>query len=181
MALTEIILTAFWAMLPAYIPNNAAVIFGGGKPVDMGRNWRGNRILGDGKTWRGSIGGIAAGVVVALILNAILPQAQKLTGAEFASFPFLVVLLLPTGAILGDIAASFIKRRLDRERGAPFPGVDQLDFVAGSLGLLFIFEGSWASSVFTPQVLAVVLIITPVLHLGTNFIGFRLGLKDEPW
>lgn len=78
MTLTEIILTAFWAMLPAYIPNNAAVIFGGGKPVDLGKKWKGKRILGDGKTWRGSIGRTAAGATVALLLNGILPRANSL-------------------------------------------------------------------------------------------------------
>lgn len=63
----------------------------------------------------------------------------------------------------------------------PLPGVDQLDFVAGSLGLVFLLAYPWASKVFTPAVLAVILVITPVLHLGTNFIGFKMGLKEEPW
>ncbi len=45
---------ALWAMLPAYIPNNAAVLAGGGRPIDGGRTWGGRRVLGDGKTWRGT-------------------------------------------------------------------------------------------------------------------------------
>lgn len=43
----DIVLTAMWLMLPAYIPNSNAVVFAGGKPIDGGRN------LGDGKTTEG--------------------------------------------------------------------------------------------------------------------------------
>ena len=57
-------LSGFWLMLPAFLPNSAAVVFGGGKPIDFGRLWRGKRILGDGKTWTGLIGGISAGVAL---------------------------------------------------------------------------------------------------------------------
>ncbi|MFB6219607.1 MAG: CDP-archaeol synthase, partial [Halobacteriaceae archaeon] len=58
----EVVGVALWAMLPAYVPNNAAVLVGGGRPIDGGRTWRGRRLLGDGKTWRGTAGGVAAGV-----------------------------------------------------------------------------------------------------------------------
>ncbi len=55
MTLLETIVIAFWAMLPAYVPNNAAVLAGGGRPIDGGRTWDGKRVLGDGKTWRGTL------------------------------------------------------------------------------------------------------------------------------
>lgn len=35
------LVSALWAMLPAYLPNNAAVLFGGGPPIDGGREWNG--------------------------------------------------------------------------------------------------------------------------------------------
>ena len=51
----ETVAVAIWAMLPAYIPNNVAVLAGGGRPIDGGRTLDdGNRALGDGKTWRGT-------------------------------------------------------------------------------------------------------------------------------
>ncbi|MFC6754525.1 CDP-archaeol synthase, partial [Halorubrum tibetense] len=40
----SLVATAFWAMLPAYVPNNAAVLAGGGRPIDGGREWRGARV-----------------------------------------------------------------------------------------------------------------------------------------
>ena len=52
------LLSAFWIMLPAYLPNPVAAIFGGGTPIDLGKNFSdGKRVLGDGKTYRGLIFG----------------------------------------------------------------------------------------------------------------------------
>lgn len=118
MALLETILVAFWTMLPAYVPNNAAVVFGGGPPIDGGRTWNGKRLLGDGKTWRGTLGGILSGAVLAILLNVVHPNVDTLLGIDLPSFPIAAALALPTGALLGDILASFIKRRTGRERGA---------------------------------------------------------------
>jgi len=83
--------------------------------------------------------------------------------------------------MLGDIAASFVKRRTGRDRGAAFPLVDQLDFVVGALVLTVLVAPGWFGSVFTGPVLLVVLVVTPLLHVGTNVLGYALGLKDEPW
>ncbi len=88
---------------------------------------------------------------------------------------------LPLGAMVGDIGASFLKRRTGRERGAPFPGVDQLDFVVGALLLGAVAAPGWFADTFTLPVLAVVVVVTPLLHVGTNGIAYVLGLKDEPW
>ncbi|MFC6754114.1 CDP-archaeol synthase, partial [Halorubrum tibetense] len=68
-----------------------------------------------------------------------------------------------------------------RERGAAFPGLDQLDFVVGALVAVFLVAPGWATAVFTLPVLAVVLVMTPVLHVGTNVIAYAIGVKNEPW
>jgi CDP-2,3-bis-(O-geranylgeranyl)-sn-glycerol synthase len=171
--------TAIWVMLPAYVPNNAAVLVGGGPPIDGGRTWGERRLLGDGKSWRGLAGGLLAGVAVALGLNALYgPIGGWLLAA---SFPPGAVLGLPLGALLGDIVASFVKRRTGRPRGAPFPGVDQLDFVVGALAVALVFATGWTLATFSLPILVVVLVLTPVLHVGSNLIAFWLGLKDEPW
>src|SRR3989454_11668937 len=53
---------ALWFFLPAYVANPMAVVFGGGTPIDFGRTLRdGERLFGDGKTWRGLVGGTLAG------------------------------------------------------------------------------------------------------------------------
>lgn len=179
MSALETVVVAFWLMLPAYIPNNAAVLFGGGPPVDMGRKWGDRRILGDGKTWRGSASGVLAGFVLALLLNETLVRGYV---PDFLpAFDVLAAFGLAFGAILGDMGASFLKRRTGRERGAPFPGVDQLDFVVGAFVVTIPLAPGWFFDNFTAGVLVVVLVITPVLHVSTNFIAHKLGLKDEPW
>lgn len=181
----ETIAIALWAMLPAYIPNNAAVIFGGGRPIDGGRTLGGSRLLGDGKTWRGAVAGIAAGAVLAVFLNRIVDPVSNAITVSLPEFSIFAILLLPAGAILGDIGASFLKRRTGRERGAPFPGVDQLDFVVGALLLVAIPAvlgiHDWFFDVFGLGELLAVFIITPVLHVVTNAIAYWLEFKDEPW
>jgi CDP-2,3-bis-(O-geranylgeranyl)-sn-glycerol synthase len=180
MDIVGVLAVAFWAMLPAYVPNNAAVLVGGGPPIDGGRTWNGKRVLGDGKTWLGTAGGIAAGAALALLLNAVHPVVSGAVEG-LPTFTLVAAITLPTGALLGDIAASFLKRRTGRERGAAFPGVDQLDFVVGSLGVTALAAPEWFLATFTLPVLAVVLVITPVLHVGTNFVAYKLSLKSEPW
>jgi len=179
----SVVVVAVWAMLPAYVPNNAAVLAGGGRPIDGGRTWRGERLLGDGKTWRGTAGGTLAGTVVALGLNAARPSLSPLFGAELPAFPTPVVVALPFGAMLGDMTASFLKRRTGRERGAPFPGVDQLDFVVFSLLLAGLVAPGWFVETYARPiwVLVVVLLMTPALHVVTNAIAYVLDLKDEPY
>lgn len=98
------VLTALWAIAPAYLPNSAAVVVGGGRPIDGGRTWRDNRVLGDGKTWRGFLGGT---------LSVALP--------------------------------------------------------------------AWTLATFSAPVVVTLLVVTPLLHRGTNWIAYRLGLEDEPW
>ena len=177
----SLVLTAFWAMLPAYVPNNAAVLIGGGTPIDGGRSWGGRRILGDGKTWRGTAGGGLAGFFLALALNAVRADVVGLAGVPLPAFPPLVAFTLSFGAMLGDVASSFFKRRTGRGRGAPWPGVDQLDFVGGALLLTGLVAPVWFARWFTLPVIVVVLVVTPLLHVGTNAIGYALGFKDEPW
>jgi CDP-2,3-bis-(O-geranylgeranyl)-sn-glycerol synthase len=177
----SLVATAFWAMLPAYVPNNAAVLAGGGRPIDGGREWRGARLLGDGKTWRGTAVGTLTGVVLALALNQIAPAASAALGVDLPTFALPAAFALAFGAMCGDIAASFLKRRSGRERGAAFPGLDQLDFVVVALAAVFVVDTDWALAVFTPAVLAVVLVMTPILHVVTNVGAYWLGLKNEPW
>lgn len=178
----EAVVVAFWTMLPAYVPNNAAVLAGGGRPIDGGRTWRdGNRLLGDGKTWRGTLFGTLAGAALALVLDAVAPAVSSGLGLALPRFPLVVALTLPFGAMLGDILASFLKRRSGRERGAAFPLLDQLDFVVVALALTAVAAPGWFRDTFTLTVVVVVLVLTPALHVLTNGIAYLLGLKDEPW
>lgn len=183
----DLIILAFWLMLPAYVANPAAVIWGGGTPIDFGRKFRdGKRVLGDGKTFRGLIGGSLTGTAVGILQIFAAPYiAPYLSGvvdpATFIQYSYIALLTMPFGALLGDTIKSFFKRRLGYERGAMMPVVDQLDFVAGAWILTLILDHTWLLNNFTLWVVVTVLIITPILHVGVNIIGFIIGKKNVPW
>lgn len=171
-----VITTAVWLMLPAFIANPTAVVFGGGTPIDFGKNWRdGRRILGDGKTFRGLIGGTACGIIVGLIQMNVPSQWS------LGSFTLTTIITLSFGALLGDMVKSFFKRRSGFERGAKLPLIDQLDFVAGAWILTYAFDPQWFADNFTFWIIITVLILTPILHRLTNIIGYYIKLKKEPW
>lgn len=166
-------------MLPAYVPNPVAALLGGGTPIDLKKNYSdGNRIFGDGKTYRGFLTGILAGIVTGLVLIWLAGQFP------LASLPHhtpLSVTLLATGALLGDLVKSFFKRRLKKERGTRWPVADQYDLVAGAFLLLLIGDPAWLFAMVTLPVFLIILIITPVLHRATNIIGYVLKVKEVPW
>ncbi|ELZ08290.1 hypothetical protein C479_13163 [Halovivax asiaticus JCM 14624] len=181
MGVLSTIVVAFWLMLPAYVPNNAAVLAGGGRPIDGGRMLGGSRLLGDGKSWRGTAVGTAVGAGLAFALNAVSGEVGSAIGIALPTFPVAVAIALPLGAMCGDIAASFLKRRTGRRRGAPFPVVDQLDFVVLALAFAYVVAPGWFRDEYTLGVLAVILVLTPILHVGTNVLAYWFGFKDEPW
>jgi CDP-2,3-bis-(O-geranylgeranyl)-sn-glycerol synthase len=170
---------AFWIMLPAYVPNPVAALFGGGTPIDLGRNFSdGNRIFGDGKTYRGLVTGILAGILTGLVLIWL---AAGFPAASLPQHTLLSIILLSTGALLGDLVKSFFKRRFNKERGAKWPIADQYDLVAGAFLLLLVGNPGWLFATVTLPVFLVILIITPVLHRATNIIGYMFRVKEVPW
>ena len=166
-------------MVPAYVPNPIAVVSGGGPPIDGGKTLRdGYRIFGAGKTIRGFIVGVVVGILAGLVLIWLRSgfSLDMLPAHTVTS-----VTLLAFGALLGDLVKSFVKRRLGKTSGSPWPVADQYDLVVGSLVLLAIFDWSWVTANITPVVLAFILIITPILHVAVNVIGYVTGVKDVPW
>lgn len=166
-------------MLPAYVPNSAAAALGGGIAIDGGLTWYdGRRLLGDGKTVRGFFGGVACGCLIGGL--QILAQNSQIFSALPRLSP-LPIVLLATGALVGDMVKSFFKRRVGIERGGRWPLVDQYDFVIGAFAFLMIGDPTFGFSVLTLPVILAVLIITPILHRVVNIIGYKIGVKDVPW
>lgn len=183
----EAALAGVWLMIPALVPNSAAVLFGGGMPMDFGRHWRGKRILGDGKTWRGFFGGAASGVLAGLVLMLLTDAFHVGDGWRFGPWPdsLCVLLSLSFGAMLGDSAGSFVKRRLDIGRGMKAPVLDQYNFVVGAVVLVLAFQPGWFVEHYIEgngvYGLLLFLVVVPLLHRGVNIIGYKLGKKDVPW
>jgi CDP-2,3-bis-(O-geranylgeranyl)-sn-glycerol synthase len=177
------LVSGLWIMLPAYVPNPAAVIFGGGPPIDGGATWSdGRRLFGDGKTLRGFILGVLAGAAA----GGVELWVQTLAGWTFSGsfLPLhttITVAAFATGALLGDLAKSFIKRRIGKGQGDPWPVADQYDLAAGAFLLTALVAPRWLLQNITLPVLVWILVLTPVLHRATNIAGHRLGVKRVPW
>ena len=182
-----IMLVGLWVFLPAMLPNSAAVVFGGGRPMDGGRTIKGRRILGDGKTWRGFFGGAMAGIVLGSILMGIsyIFDKDNLWGYIGLWKGLGIIVCLSFGSLLGDIMGSFIKRRLGIERGKKAPILDQFDFVIGAFLLTALFHARWVYDTYIEgwhiAALIFLLIVTLLLHRAMNIIGYKAGLKDVPW
>ena len=183
----EAIPQALWFFLPAFVANPMAVVFGGGTPIDFGRTLGDHeRLFGDGKTWRGLVGGTLSGAFLGLLLtvpfNLFAPTSTWSFGSVGAAFGASAVLAF--GALLGDLAGAFLKRRMHKPRGAKAPVLDQYDFVVGALILSLTIPGWSVPRFFSGDALiglVAIILITPALHRAVNVIGFRIGQKREPW
>ena len=146
-------------ILPAWIANGTPVIFGGGAPLDMGTN-----ILGNHKTWRGTISGLLGGFVVAVLEYIFLSQPLFLGAA------------LAIGAIAGDLIGSFAKRRSGIREGASVPILDQYSFFIFAMLFSLPFGG-------LPSTLGIVVLVvlTGILHKGTNVLAHMAKIKQVPW
>ncbi|MGB9979833.1 CDP-2,3-bis-(O-geranylgeranyl)-sn-glycerol synthase [Methanobacterium sp.] len=185
--ISVLVLSAYviYFMLPAYLANVSALVFGGGKPLDFGRNFRdGRRIIGNGVTWKGTIIGTLIGSIIGIIQGSVavyygnvfnlIPGIMIIQGPIPTSIlqGAIIGLFLGGGALIGDAAGSFIKRRIGIERGKAAPFLDQLDFVVGALVFASLI-------VFIPlDMIIIILIISIVLHLLTNMIAYLIGMKD---
>lgn len=153
-------------IFPAYCANAIPVIAGGGSPIDFGRLFTDGRpLFGKNKTFRGFFVGLLLGVAVGAVESVVF------------RYPYAFGLTVSIGALLGDLCGAFIKRRLNIPPGGLLPVVDQIDFVVGAIVLAVILVPdvlSWETAVAA-------LIITPPIHLLTNYTAYRLGLKSNPW
>jgi CDP-2,3-bis-(O-geranylgeranyl)-sn-glycerol synthase len=165
MDIALLIVAALKFIFPAYCANGTPVLAGGGTKMDFGRNfYDGKRIFGNNKTFRGFFFGWAVGMLVGSIEYVIFP-----------GIPIFFIVLIPLGALLGDLTGAFIKRRIGIAPGGLLPIVDQIDFVVGAL-VFAIPLGivSWELAI-------TVLLITPPIHLFTNFLAYKMKLKRNPW
>lgn len=184
-----IVLCGIWLFLPAMLPNSVAVVFGkkSKTKIDFGKSWRGKRIFGDGKSWGGFFGGGISGVVLGLALIGISALFGSADYWGYGGFwnNVGIVFCLSFGALLGDLTGAFVKRRLGLERGAKAPVLDQYDFVIGAFVLTSVFYPGWVYDTYIEGwhicALIILLLMMFGLHRAMNIIGYKAGLKKEPW
>ena len=212
-------LLVLWLYLPGYLSNTAAMLGGKWIPeltgipiftIDGGRVMRdGNRILGDGKTWNGLVGGTLGGGLLGVLIH-IFAEGNQISNAPFLDpiesygtnsvdiseawfyigegsyTAFSLGCVLGLGCMVGDSLGSFVKRRLGHKRegkiSSQAPLLDTLPFAISTFlfGQLFLSPTVLASSELQFG-MAILLLITPIIHRSFNILGFRLGLKSVPY
>jgi CDP-2,3-bis-(O-geranylgeranyl)-sn-glycerol synthase len=167
MALLESIAAWVAFIVPAYVANAAPVVFGGGRPLDFGRKFLdGRRVFGDGKTIAGFASGIVFGTIAGALEGAVLGNALFWLQLGF---------VLSLGAMLGDLAGSFAKRRLGIQRGRQFFLADQLSFLIAAVLFAYpLYPLDLYGFIF-------LVALTLMLHILSNFMANRIRLKRVPW
>lgn len=174
------ILFALWFFIPAGLANAIPVVMAGrnspfknwSTPMDFGHSYKGVRIFGDNKTWRGLISGVIVACLIAVAQYHVWLPPQLAD----KSLGFMVVLggLLGFGALLGDSVESFLKRRFGHKAGESWFPYDQTDYILG--GLLFsllLAQLSW-------HIYALVLVLWFGIHVVTVYVFYKLGIREKP-
>ncbi len=180
MSQAQPVLQIFYFFLPAYLSNMSPVVvrpwFSAlAVPIDGKKTFRGKRLLGDHKTWRGLIAGIIVGAMTYELQRFASEAgvASDLALIDYGAHPLLPGILMGLGAGVGDSVKSFFKRRIDIEPGASWPVFDQLDFFFGA----YLFVLPIAAPPMIPMLASL-----PIIFLGNLFsevVGYWLGFKDK--
>ncbi len=166
-----------YLFLPAFVANSMPVI---ARVVPGIKHWTtpiAPRLFGANKTYRGFAMGVGAAVLCALLQYVLLqawtwnwPEAAELYGTPARAI--LTGLLLGGGALCGDLAKSFCKRRVGIAPGRAWPVLDGIDYMVGAI----IF----ALPLYTVSLsqAAILLVAGPILSLAANICSYVLGWKN---
>lgn len=188
MSTFDLIAISIWWFIPAGIANMMPVFAAkipGLKhldyPVDFGTSFRGQRVLGDHKTWRGIILGTLAAMAVAAwqlqtFYGLIPDDGTSSWQIRYGNVnPLLLGFLLGSGALIGDMVKSFFKRQKQVPSGHSWFPWDQIDYILG--GLLF----SAFVLPFTPlSIYFCTFFLYFILHLVVSYVGYLTGFKADP-
>ena len=157
-----------YLLLPAYFANMAPPFskFWQGWNRPISRRW-----FGDHKTIVGFVLGVLAGILASYVQSRIPWRPRSMDPSIWLPIGFAQGL----GAMGGDAAKSFLKRRLGIPPGRAWIPADQLDFVVGALLL------SWPWLRLGPTDIVLILIFTIAAHISVNHIAFALGIRDSKW
>ncbi len=181
----EVIAFALWFFAPAGIAN-AAPVFANKipylnkwkTPIDFGKSYRGKRILGNNKTWRGLCFGVFTAILTILLQKYLYINNEWLqdliTLVDYSTISPLLGLLLGVGALAGDAVESFFKRQANVPSGEAWFPFDQIDYILGGILLSSLLVA------LPPLYNLSILLIWFTLHLISSYIGYLLGLKEKP-
>lgn len=179
------ILAALWFFAPAGLANMTPVLVAKlpvlhkwKTPVDMGKTYRGKRLLGDNKTIRGFVFGFLVALAMLFYQRWTIENggwSDELSWIDYSSVNILALALaFSLGALGGDAVESFFKRQLDKQPGESWFPFDQLDYIVGGLLLSLIIVDLDIGQILT------VIIVWAIIHPVSTVVGWAVGLKDKP-
>jgi len=153
------------------------------RPIDQGRSFRGKRIFGDNKTYRG-LAVVGLGTAIGFGLQSLLlHRIASIRGVELFDYALLksVALGLAVGvaAMLSELPNSFIKRQFEIAPGSAAKGwkavifyvYDQIDFLLGAwLVLAIVVSVTIERVLFSAGSLL-------VAHQLMSSAGYALGMR----
>jgi CDP-archaeol synthase len=153
------------------------------RPIDRGRKFRGKRVFGDNKTYRGVVV-VTLGTVIGFGLQSLfLHRIASVRSVELFDYAFFKSLAVGAGvgvaAMLSELPNSFIKRRFEIAPGTAAGGLkgvifyiyDQIDFLLGAwLVLAIVVPVTVGRALFS----AVLLLIA---HQLMSSAGHALGMR----
>lgn len=164
------ILTVLYLALPAFVANVMPIL---ATPL---RLWPrlaypvNERFLGSHKTWRGLVVGMVFGSLTALVQWLVwMPYEVSLSWALLFGF------LAGTGAILGDMAKSLVKRAVGIPSGGPFIPFDQIDYIIGMVACTLPLY-PWSV-----EQVGILLIFVLIANPIVSTVSYFLGIKKTFW
>jgi CDP-2,3-bis-(O-geranylgeranyl)-sn-glycerol synthase len=174
MQIINLIFASIVFFLPAYIANAMPVIANGLKLFPSLAKPINKKIFGESKTYRGFFVGILGALIVGYI-QFTFGLYNLSNWQNNLMFTLLLSFYLGLGALIGDLIKSYFKRRIGKKSGEPWIIFDQIDYVIGGLlvGSLIVMP--------TPELIIILLIISPLFALGANMIAYKLKIKKVWW
>ena len=173
----SLIVGSFLLFLPAGLSNASPVLAKHipllkqwDAPIDGGITFRGKKLLGKNKTWRGLLFGTLIGGVSSMYIL----RFHITVGANVPSQHFWFGCLLGFGALFGDLIESFIKRQRNIAPGRTWFPFDQIDYIIAGLLISYPFIRLPIGTIL------IIVMIYFLLHLIVAYCGYLLGLKERP-
>jgi hypothetical protein len=148
-------------------------------PLDGGATFRGRRLFGDNKTWRGALLMLLGPLLATLVLSLWPWWWHQMPDGIRSAGPALTGLLIGLGVVLGELPNSFLKRRLDIA-----PGTQDASLAGRALVLLDqgdLVLGIWVCLlpihvISVPDALLAFVVLSAI-HFGVNVVGFAIGAR----
>lgn len=167
----QIVFDVVWLLLPAGVANSIPVVAARYNwlpslaiPIDAGTG-----IVGNNKTVRGFTLGVLFGSITGYLQYISLGEVPYTSPIYATAIGGLIGL----GALLGDAAKSFIKRRLHITPGKPWRPFDQIDATLGALVAAALFVP------LTLQHVVVAIVLFGIASWLVSVIGFHLHIKKS--